>query len=300
MFLSNITNKLQQNNPWTNTYGIARSLLGLGTLLTLCFNDVDILFKSVAGIMDCPLCYDPAKISIFCLFKPYSLNIAKLISVFILLLVISGWKPRLTGILHWWVTFSLFSTSNLLDGGDQVANVLTLLLVPLTLTDSRNYHWDKIEYNKKQNPYLLILANITLIVIGMQVAMIYLHSAIGKMGVKEWLDGTALYYFFQDPLFATIPSFILSLFKFPFILTSISWLVMIFELSIFICLFIPRNKRILFLYLGILFHLLITIIFGLFSFLCSMAAALILLLGPKEFSIVWFKGFHRVLKSKRK
>lgn len=285
MFLSKTTSLFLRKNPWSNTYGLARSLIALGTVLTLCFNDVNTLFKPVAGVIDCPQCYGISEISIFCLFKPVSLNIAKWLSIGVLLLVISGWRPRITGVLHWWITFSFFTASSLLDGGDQVATVLTLLLIPLTLTDSRYSHWATEDSSKNRNPYLRIIANSTFVVIRLQVAVIYFHSAISKMAIREWLHGTALYYFLQDPLFAEIHPSLLSIFKIPFILTSLTWGVLIFELALFIGFFIRKKQQIPLLYLGLGFHLLIMFTFGLVSFFCSMAAALILLLGPLAFDL---------------
>lgn len=289
MFLSRIIDSFQKYNPWTNVYGLARSLLAFGTLLTLIFNDSNALFKSVLGSMDCPSCYGLSRISIFCLLNETSLETARLISIIILLIVISGWRPRLTGVLHWWISFSFFTTSNLLDGGDQVASVLTFLLIPMTLTDSRKFHWNKRKNLKDVNIFFLIIANVTFYVVQLQVAIIYFHAAIGKLAVKEWLDGTALYYFMQDPLFAILPSNLLALFKNSFILTTCTWGVVIFELAVFVSFFMPKKDRTVLLYIGIVFHFLIMLIFGLVTFFFSMAAALLLLLGFTEFNCSWIK-----------
>lgn len=47
----NLKEKITGFNPWTNAYGLARSLIGLATLLTLLFNDSSILFKPAAGLV---------------------------------------------------------------------------------------------------------------------------------------------------------------------------------------------------------------------------------------------------------
>jgi antimicrobial peptide system SdpB family protein len=212
--------------------------------------------------------------------KPYSLNVARWISIGILVLVISGWRPRITGILHWWVAFSLNTSSIVLDGGDQVANVLCLLLVPITLLDSRVSHWKNPEKTDAFNPYTLIFANATMLLIRLQVAIIYFHAAVGKFKIDEWMDGTALYYFMSDPLFAGTPDFVLKVFKFPFIMTSITWFTLILETVLILGLVIPKSKRVYLFVPALIFHMAIIVVFGLISFGCSMIAALILYLRP--------------------
>lgn len=287
-------------NPWTNVYGLARTFLALGTLLTLVFNDTTVIFKSASGIPECPLCFDITKIGIFCLFKNYSLNVARWLSIFILILIISGWRPRLTGLLHWWISFSLNSSAITLDGGDQVANVLTFLLIPITVLDNRHSHWSPMRSKAEVNEYAIIFGNINMFVIRIQVALIYFHAAVGKLKVTEWIDGTALYYYMQDPLFVGLPTSILNLFRSPFILTISTWSVMIFELALFLGIVAPLKMRKYLLILGIGFHLMILIFFGLASFACSMIAALILYLRPwqSEFNFQKIKMFYAHFKHK--
>ena len=124
-------------DPWTNVYGAARSLLALSLLLTLAFSDVHVLFRPAVGIDTVPICNGiTGRISLFCLLHGH-LALAKAIAIILLLIVASGWRPRITGLIHWWVGVSFMSSAILVDGGDQVASVLALLLVPVTLTDQR-------------------------------------------------------------------------------------------------------------------------------------------------------------------
>lgn len=108
-----------KNSYLSNVYGIARTLLAIGTLSTLLFNKKSTLF--LYGLEN-DLQVEPTsitKISLFFLIDNY--NIALSISIFILLLVITGIYPRLTGVFHWWVSYSLSVSSYLVDGGDQIA-----------------------------------------------------------------------------------------------------------------------------------------------------------------------------------
>lgn len=189
--------------PWTNVYGLARSLLALGTLLTLVFNDTTILFRPGSGIPDYPLCSGIGNFGIYCLFSQ-QLDIAKWISITVLLAVLSGWRPRITAIPHWWVSLSLHTSALTLDGGDQVTAVLTFLLLPISLTDDRKWHWslkkNTIQTIAPFEPFRIILSVITYWVIRFQVSIIYFHAFVAKVSIEEWLDGTILYYWFTDPV----------------------------------------------------------------------------------------------------
>lgn len=50
-------------NPWTNVYGLARTIIAVSTLLTLLLNRVDILFRPASGMSEYPICGN--NISIF-------------------------------------------------------------------------------------------------------------------------------------------------------------------------------------------------------------------------------------------
>jgi len=127
--------QVESYNPWTNVYGLARTLIATGTCLTLIFNAPSILFRPAAGIDQFPVCHGLGSYGVFCLADPY-LELARWGSVIALIIIASGWRPRVTALPHWWITFSLQNSAITIDGGDQIAAVLTFLLIPLALTDS--------------------------------------------------------------------------------------------------------------------------------------------------------------------
>lgn len=266
---------------WTNTYGMARSLLAFGTLSTLVINSNDILFKpSFQGISYC----DSIGISLYCIFE--NLLFGKLISIFILMLVVVGWRPLITGILHWWVMYSFINSAIILDGGDHIASIITLLLIPITLTDNRKWHWAKYEVRKPTKTWVgikSIIALSSILAIKVQVSVIYLNSAAAKLSVKEWTDGTAIYYWFNHPIFG-YPHWLGGIIE-PVILNGttlfiISWGTILFEFVLFAGLFMDNRFKRAFLALGLLFHFGIFIIHGLASFFFTMSACLIIFLGP--------------------
>ncbi len=103
-------------NPYSSTLGLVRSLLALSTLLTLLFNDSGSIFSSPLSTQICTS--GIKELSLYCLFSGGDLYIARIVSILILVLVIVGIYPRVTGVLHWWVSLSFFISTPYVDGGD--------------------------------------------------------------------------------------------------------------------------------------------------------------------------------------
>jgi len=59
------------------------------------------------------------------------------IAIVVLLLVLAGYLPRWSCILHWYVAFSIAEDVTTIDGGDQVAEIFTMLLGVIFLGDDR-------------------------------------------------------------------------------------------------------------------------------------------------------------------
>jgi antimicrobial peptide system SdpB family protein len=280
---------ISEHNPWTNVYGLARSILALGTLLTLFFNHSGETFRPAAGSLEYPVCEGVRAIGVFCLFSP-NLELARWLSILILLVVISGWRPRYTGIIHWWVAFSLQTSGTVLDGGDQVTAVLTFLLLPLTLTDNRRWHWHS-PSNISPAIFLekvkFLVAIVSVGAIRLQVSIIYFHAATAKFALEEWIDGTILYYWLSDPLIG-LPNwlkFTLPIYSSRFVV-FFTWGTLLLEVLLFMGLLMPKKYWKPLLIAGLIFHGGIAFMMGLISFGCAMTAALILYLRPidKDFN----------------
>jgi antimicrobial peptide system SdpB family protein len=262
-----------------NSFGIARSFIGMCTLLTLLFNSTDLLFKTAVGIDKCPTCIGLNNFSIFCLFSE-NLQLAKWVSISILFLVVIGYRPLFLGILHYWVTWSLNSTATISEGGDQVATVLTLLFIPISLLENKKWIWVSCKEEFK-NAYLSSVYTTTMMVIRIQVCVIYLHAFIGKLYVSEWVSGTVLYYWMYDPILGMndiLKPYLGFFIKNDFFSFILSWSVLILEMLLAFSLFLAKEKRHILLIVGICFHLMIFVIFGLPDFFLAMAGALIIYL----------------------
>ncbi len=303
-YLLNFETKIEkysvQYAPYTNVIGLSRSLLAFGTLLTLLVNPVHnfINITTDEKILN-PLLNPLApinKYNFFLLLGFENIWIMKWIAVFLLAMVIYGRFLKVTGFFHWWVSISFLLFSSVIDGGDQIAAILSLLLIPILFTDPRKNHWSKVTIRESpQN----IIAVFSIWIIRLQVAIIYLHAGVGKMFVSEWANGTALYYWLNHSVFG-MPDWIEPitnpLLENSIIVTILTYGVIIFELALFLALTAVTKYRKKILLAAILFHLLIIVYHGIFSFFFSITTGLILYLYPTYETINIRLWYQKVLK----
>lgn len=282
--IDQILNKAYTHNPWTNVYGLSRTFLALSLLITFIFTGHKYLFPTNNHILLRQPTFDFERISIFSILSE-NIPLACIISIIILLITIIGYLPQITGILHWYITYSYMTSSIIIEGGDQISAILTLLLIPVTLTDNRINHWHNQRESNRQKAKMFIWS--IYFIISLQISVIYFHAAIAKLYSKEWLNGTATYYWFTHNIFGVSGYFknlIQPFLANPFIIVSLTWGTIIFEVVLFGWLFMKRNAwnwKILLLF-GVLFHISIAFIHGLISFMFTMIGALILYFIPKN------------------
>lgn len=203
--------------------------------------------------------------------------------------------------------FSLNSTALLVDGGDQVANALVLLLLPICLTDGRKWQWESTVAEQAVTPVSDVLSFFgytAYFFIRLQVAFIYFSAAVEKLKVEEWTNGSALYYWLLGPYMGAsgiLRSLLEPVVKSPILAPMATWSVLLFELCLFLAVTMPVKQREWLLFWGILFHFGIAIVHGLFPFFLSMTAALILYLRPpkKEFDLQWIKFLYLQFRTNR-
>ncbi len=273
-------------DPFTNVYGLARTMLALATAATLVVNPVATSFRPAAGMPDAVQCTAIRAASVWCQ-MPNHLEWARWLSVLALLVVASGWRPRLTGILHFYVVFSFQASAALVEGGDQIASCLTALLVPITLADPRTWHWetranvvlDEAEATRR------LVARTFHALLRLQVAGIYFHASIAKFRVEEWNDGSAVYYWLTDPRFGLAtwlePLVRPALLAGP-VVALVTWSVLVGEWALSAGLLVAKEHRPKLLALGFALHGGIALLHGLVSFAVIMMAALVLFLRPFE------------------
>ena len=282
--------------PYTNVVGTARSILALGTLLTLVVNPISTLFhKTFDGKIINPM-LNPMiplnKYNFFVLFGFENIIYMKWLAIIVLSITISGYFIKLTSILHWWICVSFLYFSSIIDGGDQIAAIISFFLIPLCLTDPRKNHWTITEPFESQKN---IIGIFSIWIIRLQVAIIYYHASLGKFAVEEWSNGTALYYWLNHSVFG-MPTYISMLMNRLLsnylLMTVLTYSVIILEILIFLGLTASIRYRKILLYFAIPFHLLIIYFHGIFSFFFSITAGLIIFLYPTYQSLnlkPWFQ-----------
>jgi antimicrobial peptide system SdpB family protein len=283
-----IVNYINQSAS-TSIIGFARSLLALGLLLTLLFNNINVLIPAhyVATLNQHSMQF---RGNFFFLLSPSHLNITRLLAVSVLILIISGYYMQVTSILHCWITASFILTRSAYLGGDSINMLLTLLLIPVCIFDKRKNHWDT--YHPENNNFYFI-QNLFLFFIKIQVAFIYADSVFLKLHVKEWRDGTVIYYWFNHNFFglnAPFSNILKSLIeRLPFSV-SIAWGTLLFEALMSVGFLFPGKVKWVLLKCGIIFHFIILLIHGFALLFFAMSAALFLYLYPakKSFTLNLF------------
>ncbi|MFV0138248.1 sporulation-delaying protein SdpB family protein [Streptomyces sp. HMX87] len=274
--------------PWTNVYGLARTLVALGTAGTLAASSAEALFRPVATVGDYPLCDSTTSASLFCL-APDSyahLTWLKWGCVAALLVIASGWRPRFTALPHAYINYSVFAGIAIVDGGDQIALILSILLTLPALGDRRRWHWqtDRDRTIDTTTGRALALIGISaLVVLRLQMVVVYLQAAVAKLPHQEWQNGTAMWYWGNNLEFGPAPwldTFVAPVISTPLGVALMTWIPLVIEASLVLCLLLPQRLRWWAMGAGIAFHLAIALTMGLWSFALAMSGGIVVLCLP--------------------
>lgn len=262
---------LYKYNPYKYNYQLARAFFAIAQLLTLIFSNYNLSDTKEAFILG-----QSINLSI------YNLNYLKLIPIVILIWVVSGYYYKISSILHFLSSFIIFQIGILVEGGEQICVIMTFLLMIISFGDRRKCLWDK-ETRYTNNKILYYLSKSTFCVIKIQVAIIYLFAATIKIKSEFWVEGSAMYYWFNNSMFGANPffRFILDpIFNNHIISSLITWSVLIVEFLLFAAIFMNKKQQKNMFIVGLSLHIGIILIMGLWSFSIIMIACLILYLEP--------------------
>jgi len=278
--MQKLLHKLKYTNIHTPRIALVRFLLAAGMLLTILFNDLGVIanhnYTRLPGY--------PSKLEakfipfrkdgLFEMMPPAT---AKIVVIVILLAVMSGFAPQITGVLHFWACFSVRSYFLVLNGGDSLALVLSVLLLPICFTDTRLNQW---KHKERPPSSSNIVANIAMFVIFIQAALVYLDAGGAKLFVTEWQNGNAVYYYTSHYRLGA-PDWLRHINEWltltPLV-KLLTWGILALELAVALCVFFPARIRKKFFWPALFFHFLIVINFGLVTFFFSISALLILYL----------------------
>ena len=186
------------------------------------------------------------------------------------------------------MSWSLNTGTVTMDGGDQATAAVTLLLVPLCLSDPRAWHWSAGVGggNAVSQAVARSLGHWSLMLVRLQVALIYIEACFGKLWVAQWRNGTALYWVFNLPEYGLPPWWRQVLLPMitghQWILISMTWATLVLEFLLAVAVVITPRLRERVLPAGIGFHVVIALLMGIPSFSMAMSGALILYLRRPE------------------
>lgn len=295
-----IYSKLNQNIYSLNYgYNILRSTFALCTLTTLILN--------YNAILDCAYNKNPY-INVFTkydIFSVFNFEVAFVVSLLILISVVSGFFPAITSILHFYISASYtLHFPNMCDGGDYLATLITFLLIPVYITDFRKNSWN--DYAK-----IILLPKLNLIsrtvnygALRILICIIYFHAGSSKFHVTEWYNGTAIYYFLNDPMsgnsFFIENDFFKYILSKPLFITIFTWGTLFTEVLLSLMIFCTSMKyrKIVFCF-GFVLHLCIipTFFIPAFSFKMISCLYLYLLVSPKENEVLKESSENLVTRS---
>lgn len=263
-----------------NGIQLARALLALSTLITLLWTSDSSLFRILIGADDVIACDGVLAFGSYCALPNRPL--ASLIGVLVCVWVVSGVLPRWSALPQAWIAFSVDSAVSISEGGDQINHNLSLILGLLALLDSRKMGWSLPQTGAARHvpaPAVLQSIDRVLIVIALvQIAFVYFHSAVGKMIVPEWSEGSAVYYILNGQFGGPRSlDMLLGLLANPYVSLICTWAVIVLELLLAISLLVPSRARKAILMSGFVFHCGIIVFMGLWSFGIAMMACLVIL-----------------------
>ena len=265
-------------DPRCLSFGIGRSLIAVAQFLTLSFTSTDALFQSILGQADAPVCVNVNIASFFCLGgERMPLWARQAVGALLLLFVASGYRPRFTVVLHAWIAFSLAGSIALPDGGDQAARVMCILFIPIGLADDRRWHWSRPSPLRRSNPRLIAISLAGMVALRLQIAAIYMQSAVAKL-VDDWANGSAEYYIVRDPMFGAsgfVRDALVAITNIPFALAAATWGPIVAELAIGVLILGPVSWRRWSLSIVVVLHVGIIITMGLWSFALTMIGGVI-------------------------
>jgi antimicrobial peptide system SdpB family protein len=268
---------LFNKDPYNQNYQFARALIAFAQLINMIFTPYEYYFKNPYQIVNLQNILP----NYFLILEN---NISFIISLILLIWVISGYLPQLSCFFHAYFSFCFFFGSTIVEGGDQISQIITILLIPICVFDKRLFLWkNNKKFNYKSSDFIKLFCNSTFIVIQIQIAVIYLFSGAVKINVDEWKDGSAMYYWFNNINFGanTFNKFLFkSIMDNHFISPFINWSILALEFILFACLFMTDSDRKKMYFPSVIFHLMIGLILGLWSFSLTMIALLTIYLSP--------------------
>lgn len=270
---------------------VARSVLALSTVVVLAVNDASVLLHdpSSPGLRPSN-CTGLAALGAFCLAEPSSADVVRWLLVLLCLPTLVGAVPGLAAPLHAYAAFTLASNTVGIEGGDYLTASVTAVLALVCATDWRAFGWRP---RSSGIPALRhIPSQVLLVTLKVQLAYVYLEAAVVKQTHPIWADGSALWFWLQQPNFgarAEIRSLLEAAFSHAPLLQAATWGVIVTEyvLAFSVLTARRRNARLMTLALSATMHLVFALVLGLVTFAISMIGLVLLITWRSSDAMPW-------------
>jgi antimicrobial peptide system SdpB family protein len=196
---------------------------------------------------------------------------ARIVSICVLVVAVSGYRPRWICIPQWYVTFSIGSSIFAMLGVDSAAKAMTLLLIPICLGDPRVWQWQRPA--DPVSPGWRGAAFASHMVVRLQVFIIYATAVVSKLVDTSWQHGVAIYFVANDPSYGFPPPLLALLDPFLgsyWLVATLSWSVVAIQGVIAVTIIGTRRMRLIALCCSLALHLAIGILMSLPTFSLAM------------------------------
>ncbi|MFI9379824.1 hypothetical protein [Kutzneria sp. NPDC052558] len=242
-------------------------------LLSIVFTPDSALLGTTSGLPAAGSCDGLGSLSLWCHSNalPGGALTARSLSICVLVVAMSGYRPRWTCIPQWYVTFSVGSSIFTELGVDSAAKAMTLLLIPICLGDRRVWQWQRPA--DPVSPGWRGAAFASHLVIRLQVFIIYATAVVSKLTDSSWQHGVAMYFVANDPTYGFPPSLralldpLLSTY---WLVAALSWSVVAIQGVIAVTIIGTRRMRLIALCCSTALHLAIGVLMSLPTFSLAM------------------------------
>ncbi|GAA3690108.1 hypothetical protein GCM10022267_90910 [Lentzea roselyniae] len=178
---------------------VGRCLLALAQLSTVVFSRDAVLFSPVLSPPDGVRCEGMRSTSLWCVTQVsgHGTVISRIVTIGVLLVVLSGYRPKLTCVPHWYVAFSSVVAAPSSDGGERALMLATMLLIPLCLGDDRRWQWTRL--HTPPAPAWRGAAFAAGYALRLQLSVIYLGAVVSKLADPLWRQGSAMFVIAYHP-----------------------------------------------------------------------------------------------------
>ena len=270
---------------------LARSVLASSTFLVLLLNPTSVLLHDPSLVGTTPSsCTGIASAGAFCLAPDNLGELVRWLLVAMCIPTLLGVMPAVSAPLHAYAAFSLASNTVGIEGGDYLETTVSVVLAVVCCTDRRWNGWRPRDTALRQRRN--IPAHVLLLALKLQLAYVYLEAATVKQAHPIWADGSALWYWVQQPNFGArseVREFLEWVLSHGTILHAATWGVIVTEYVLAVSVLAARSRtpRLLTLGASATLHLVFSMVLGLVTFEISMLGSMLVLMWRSGDAMPW-------------